>query len=200
MLCSTGLLDLRKNYDKKLDFCFNIIMGGDVEFDIQKGTCYVWCCMSLVSYCICLPCCCVAQKFMSTQEVNLDERRLQYKFDCWLFKTDKWVPYDRIQDVNISQNCVERCIGVSSVSIQTAGGGESPEVTIVAPMNPQMVRDRIITKRDAVVHGRSDGTSGPAHETSPLLTSSQQLDKTNETLDRIEKLIEIGLQKMEQQR
>jgi len=153
---------------------------------------------------------------MTSQKVTFEERRLNYKFDNYLFRADKMVPYDRIQDVNITDNCVQRCFGVHSVSIQTAGGGQVPELMIIAPKNPGQLRDQIIAHRDGIVHGtssgappqssrRDDGTgttqlTTSTSTTSPLIhagQSSQELAEINRTLQRIEKLMESGLNKME---
>ncbi len=177
-----------------------------VEFDISNGSCYLWCCYGLVSYGLGFSCCCVARKFMTSQEVHFEERTLNYKSDCWFFRTDKMVPYDRIQDVNITENCIQRCWGVSDVSIQTAGGGERPEVVIVAPMNPKQLRDVIMAHRDGVVQGqpharRDDGTG--VTSLSPLLNSNQQtggkqqeLVGIHQSLLRIEQLMSEGLNKI----
>ena len=112
----------------------------DVEFELGKGTCYLWTCWSLASYGVCLPFgYCFASKLMSSQQVFLDDKRLNYKSDCWCVRTDRMVPLERIQDVNITQNCIARCCDVHNISIQTAGGTETAEVTIIAPKNPKEV-------------------------------------------------------------
>lgn len=176
-----------------------------VDYDVENGTCYLWCCWGLSSYCLglfCYPC---ARKMITSQQVTFEDRRLNYKSDSWIFRVDKMVPYDRIQDVNITENCVQRCFGVHSVSIQTAGSGP-PEVTIVAPRNPSGLRDQIIAHRDLIVHGHEasshaqhdDGT-GKSSGRSPLHSgsSAQELVEISRTLQRIEALMQAGLTKME---
>lgn len=177
-----------------------------VEYDIEAGTCYLWCCWSLSSYClgiVCYPC---ARKLMTSQQLRFEDRRLNYKFDSWIFRGDKMVPYDRIQDVDITENCVQRCFGVHSVTVQTAGSGP-PEVIIIAPKNPAALRDQIIAHRDLIIHGQGtaapttqhdDGT-GKAAVRSPLIAGggSQELIEISRTLQRIEVLMQSGLTKME---
>jgi hypothetical protein len=134
-----------------------------VEFEECSGTCYCWTLMSLASYGLCLPFgYCVASKFMGSQQVHIDDKRINYKSDCWFVRTDKMVPLERIQDVNITQDCIARACGISNISIQTAGGGDKAEVTIVAPKNPQQLRDRIMATRDAFVHGSGSHTGDSA--------------------------------------
>ncbi len=176
----------------------------NVEFEIEKGTCYLWCCWGTVSYGLGFFCCCVARKLMTSQQVIFEDKRLNYKSDCWLMREDKMVPYDRIQDVNITENCIQRCCGVHDVSIQTAGGGQVPEVIIKSPKNPKDLRDQIIAHRDAIVHnqqtsggGRDDGTG--VSSMSPLIPGNKkesEMVEIHQTLLRIETLMQQGLAKV----
>jgi hypothetical protein len=93
---------------------------------------------------------------------------------------------------------------VHDVSIQTAGGGQVPEVVIIAPKNPKELRDRIIAHRDAIVagqNGRGDDGTGVS-SSAPLLASSagdikqQEMVEINRTLLRIEKMMAEGLTKI----
>ena len=170
-----------------------------VEFDVQNGSCALCCCTGLVSYGFGFLCYPVMRKQVSSQEVIFEDRRMNYKSDCWFVRQDKMVPYDRIQDVNVTENCCERCWGVHSVSIQTAGGGPAPEITMIAPKNPKELRDHIIAKRDHIIHNgqpHDDGT-GVTSQT-PLLASKDTgaVVEMQHTLLRIEKLMEQGLSKL----
>ena len=143
---------------------------------------------------------------MQSQQVILDDRRLNYKDDCWCCRSDKMVPLDRIQDVNIQENCIHRCCGVANVTIQTAGGGERPEIVVTAPKNPQFLRDRIMIKRDAFVHRHNaagDGTSAAyrspdsSSASNPLLPKdTAAVTQLNDTLLRIEALMAQGIEKL----
>ena len=178
----------------------------EVDFDVQNGSCYLCCCWGLVSYGLGFFCCCVAHKFMTSQEVHFEDKSLNYKSDCYFIRVDKKVPYDRIQDVNITENCIQRCFGVHDVSIQTAGGGEKPEVVITAARNPHQLRDVIMSHRDHSVSNqpsghRDDGTG--VSSMSPLLGDGkdsagkqQELVGIHQSLLRIEKLMSDGLNKM----
>jgi uncharacterized membrane protein YdbT with pleckstrin-like domain len=116
------------------------------------------------------------------------------------------VPLDRIQDVSISQNCCQRFWGVTDLGVETASGGKGPEIMLMAVKNPHKVRDEIIARRDQVAK-ESNGTDGLR----ALLTkassingdaiaddsnAAKELKTMNETLSRIEKLLEMGMQNL----
>ena len=178
-----------------------------VEYDIENGTCYLWCCWGISSYCLGLLCYPCARKMITSQQVTFEDKRLNYKFDSWFFRVDKMVPYDRIQDVDITENCIQRCFGVHSVSIQTAGSGP-PEVTVIAPKNPSVLRDHIIARRDLIVHGNETSLNAQPNDgigmsavRSPLLGNTpqtQELVEISRTLLRIESLLQSGISKMEE--
>lgn len=170
------------------------------QYDVNNGSCATYCCFSLASYCLFLPCYCVARKMISSQQARIVNNKLNYRFDCWFYRTDQMVPLDRIQDVGITENCCQRLWGVSSLSVQTAGGGEKPEIVINAVKNPHRVRDYILHRRDEVANSTSanaaasDGTGGFVSSPLPVhATGGQEAKAMNETLSRIEKLIELGL-------
>ncbi len=165
----------------------------EVEFDIQNGFGYLLCCFATVSYGLGITCCYCAYKQVSSQELNLENNRVHYKSDCCLYRQDKMVPLDRIQDVNIVENCCHRLWGVADIQIQTAGGGEKPEITIIAPKDPKKVRDHIMAARDAFVHtgAASEGISSPL--LGNVINGDKGLDTVNQTLLRMEALMEKGL-------
>lgn len=152
---------------------------------------------------------------MDSQEIIVvDGKRLNYKNDYWLQSNDKMVPLDRIQDVNIEQDCVERLCGISNVTIQTAAGGKKPEITLIAPRDPQAVRDSIIMIRDNYVQkyippeedGGLGGTglslssvrsAGIGDGSEDSLLSPEDLAAVNSTLARVQSIVEKGLLKLE---
>ena len=125
-------------------------------------------------------------------------------YDDGCFHGDRMVSLDRIQDVSISQNCFQSFWDVTDLGVETASGGKGPEITIMAVKNPQRVRDEIISRRDQVAQA-SNGTDGfrtlfskgafvGADALAGDAAASKELKTMNETLARIEKLLELGLQ------
>jgi membrane protein YdbS with pleckstrin-like domain len=130
----------------------------EVEFDAQSGYKYI-CIVSSVCMPCCAPCCSLlAKKSMEAQKCEITDRSVIYE-SGWLNHSHKTIPLDRIQDVNVRQDCIQACFGIKSLEIQTAGagGGIEPEATLVAPVDAMMVRDAIMDRRDALVLGRWPG-------------------------------------------
>jgi membrane protein YdbS with pleckstrin-like domain len=60
------------------------------------------------------------------------------------------IPLDQITDVVLVQGPIMRFARIWALQIQTAGKGTGyPEVTLLEIINPEQVRDEIITARDA---------------------------------------------------
>ena len=65
-------------------------------------------------------------------------RTLRYRFDdegVWrrqglLWRREVNVAYRRIQDIHLTNGLIQRWLGLATVSIQTAAGSATPEVTI----------------------------------------------------------------------
>jgi len=157
-----------------------------------------------IFYCVgCVVCCPCIKCYTDTQHVELDDKSISLSYDMGICgNATKSVPLDRIQDITVSANCLAKIVGVSNVSIQTAGSaGPNAEIIIYAPTNAVMVRDMIATRRDAMVGhastGRSigDGVGGGNSVESPLLAAAVQVEM-RDTLGRIESLIKAGVNKM----
>ena len=76
-------------------------------------------------------------------------RTLIYRFDDegvsmrWgaLFRREASLSYERIQDIHLTSNLVQRWLGLGVVQLQTASGTASAEVTIEGLQNHEQVRD-----------------------------------------------------------
>lgn len=74
----------------------------------------------------------------------------------WIWKSERHVPYARIQNVDLKQNVLHRALNVAEVRIETAGGVE-PEVSlsVVSLAAYEEVRERAFA-------GRAQASSAPA--------------------------------------
>jgi uncharacterized protein len=89
-------------------------------------------------------------------------RTLRYRFDdegVWrrqglLWRKEVNVAYRRIQDIHLTSGLIQRWLGLATVSIQTAGGSATPEVTIDGVLEADALRDFFYTK----MRGVRDGT------------------------------------------
>jgi len=90
-------------------------------------------------------------------------RTLRYRFDeegAWrrqglLWRTEVNVAYRRIQDIQLTNGLIQRWLGLATVSIQTAAGSATPEVTIEGVLEAEALRDFLYTK----MRGVRDGVS-----------------------------------------
>jgi putative membrane protein len=79
---------------------------------------------------------------------------LHYRFDdegvsmSWgiLFRREIYLTYRRIQDIHLTRNILQRWMGLATVSIQTASGSASPEMSIEGILEADALRDFLYTK------------------------------------------------------
>ena len=58
-----------------------------------------------------------------------------------LFRRELQLTYARMQDIHLSQNIVERWLGIGTVTVQTAGSGAGGNLTIVGVKDFNAIRD-----------------------------------------------------------
>ena len=58
-----------------------------------------------------------------------------------LFRKEMQLTYARMQDIHLSQNIVERWLGIGTVTVQTAGSGAGGNLTIVGVKDFNAIRD-----------------------------------------------------------
>ncbi len=79
---------------------------------------------------------------------------LRYRFDdsgvamSWgiLFRRETYLTYQRIQDIHLTRNIIQRWLGLATVSIQTASGSATPEVSIEGLLAAEQLRDFLYAK------------------------------------------------------
>ncbi|MEO5819283.1 MAG: PH domain-containing protein [Vicinamibacteraceae bacterium] len=109
-------------------------------------------------------------------------RTLRYRFDeegIWraqglLWRTEVNITYRRIQDIHLTNGLLQRWMGLSTVSIQTAAGSASPEVTIEGVLEAEALRDFLYTKMRGVRDLTSSATHTPAALDSGLANSGDE--------------------------
>ena len=106
-------------------------------------------------------------------------RSLRYRFDQegvsmgWgvLFRRQVSLTYERIQDIHLQSNLIERRLGLAKVKIQTAAGSATAEMSIEGLPNYEQVRD--------FLYSRMRGARGSAQSENrePRSTGSDELVK-----------------------
>jgi putative membrane protein len=83
---------------------------------------------------------------------------LWYRFDSSgvsmgygiLFRREMQLTYQRMQDIHLSQNIVERWLGIGTVTVQTAGSGAGGNLAIVGVKDFNEIRDYLYAKMRGV--------------------------------------------------
>ncbi len=78
-----------------------------------------------------------------------------------LFRSEQQLTYARMQDIHLSQNIVERWLGIGTVTVQTAGAGAGGNLRIVGVRDFNGIRDYLYAKMRGV-RDESHGTSTDA--------------------------------------
>ena len=125
-------------------------------------------------------------------------RTMEYRFDdegVWrrqglLWRREVNVAYRRIQDIQLTNGLIQRWLGLATVSIQTAAGSATPEITIEGVLEAEALRNYLYTKmrgvRDA---GHHPETAVPvATAASADIASDETLTLLSEIRDSLRRL------------
>jgi len=96
-------------------------------------------------------------------------RTMRYRFDdegVWraqglLWRREVNVAYRRIQDIHLTNGLLQRWMGLATVSIQTAAGSATPEITIDGVLEAEALRDFLYTKMRGVRDHAHGGAATP---------------------------------------
>jgi uncharacterized protein len=100
--------------------------------------------------------------YYDTMAYELHEDELRWRRGVW-FRTTGIVPYNRITNLDLRQGPVMRRLGISTISIQTAGysGQVVPEIRIEAIEHAEELREFLrASVRACATAGDGTGTSG----------------------------------------
>lgn len=189
-----------------------------VDFDYETGYNYACCLTTTISTIVtgglalfCFPCINkLVRKEVNSQQCVVTDNRVIVK-SGWLNRSTRFIPLDRIQDVNVQENIVQRHFGATAVEIQTAGVGvgHMPEAYLLAPRDATAVRKAILSRRDQLMFRRgyypgnpSEGKSVESEAKSvPQLSGYdnavvQELRDLKDSVSRIEAQISEGVRKL----
>lgn len=125
---------------------------------------------------------------------------LRYRFDdegvsmsCGiLFRREVYLTYRRIQDIHLSRNFIQRWMGLATVSVQTASGSSTPEMTIEGILDADGLRDflyqRMRGARDEHGPARLSPAGTPALAASPTAAPDEALVLLREIRDGLARL------------
>ena len=82
-----------------------------------------------------------------------------------LFRREMQLTYARMQDIHLSQNLLERWLGIGTVTVQTAGSGEGGNLAIVGVKDHEGIRDYLYARMRGVRdEGKHTGQAEALHE------------------------------------
>jgi putative membrane protein len=67
-----------------------------------------------------------------------------------LFRRELQLTYARMQDIHLSQNVLERWLGIGTLTVQTAGSGEGGNLRIVGVRDVEAIRDYLYARMRGV--------------------------------------------------
>ena len=113
-------------------------------------------------------------------------RTLEYRFDdegVWrrqglLWRREVNVAYRRIQDIHLTNGLIQRWLGLATVSIQTAAGSATPEITIEGVLEAEALRNYLYTKMRGVRDAARGAENVDTGVERPTLRSSEAPDET----------------------
>jgi putative membrane protein len=99
----------------------------------------------------------------------------RYRFDedelvvrkGWVFRSERHIPYARIQNIDAVQNVFHRALGVAEVRVETASGGEPEATMTVLPAAALSEMRRFVFS--GRVHAAPDALTSPAEEPSEVI-------------------------------
>jgi putative membrane protein len=102
-----------------------------------------------------------------TLRYEFDDRGVSMKWGL-LFRREVLLTYRRIQDIHLTRNIIQRWMGLATVSLQTASGSSSAEMSIEGILEAEALRDYLYSKMRGARHpseagGESAGAEGHAN-------------------------------------
>ncbi len=82
----------------------------------------------------------------------------------YLFKVEKHIPLDKIQDLSLREGPILRKLGLAALTIETAGNSQQgmPDASLTGLVNAVAFRDAVLEQRDRLADGRRDSLPTPA--------------------------------------
>jgi len=132
----------------------------------------------------------VHKKQYEVMECELTERSLNIRRG-FIFRVEKNIPLDKIQDVGMKEGPLLRKLGLSALAVETAGQSSaqgSSDATLTGVIDAPAFRDAILNQRDLVA-GVALAPAAPVPPTAPAVAGEEVLVEIRDSLHRIEGLL-----------
>lgn len=130
----------------------------------------------------------IHQKQFDAMKCELTERSLNIR-KGFIFRVEKSIPLDKIQDVGMKEGPVLRWLGLSALAVETAGQSSpqgASDAALAGVIDAPAFRDAILEQRDRVV---ATGHLTPAAPATSSESSDVVLIEIRDSLQRIEVLL-----------
>jgi len=117
-------------------------------------------------------------------------KTLRYRFDekgismSWgiLFRRETYLTYQKIQDIHLTRNIIERWLSLGTLQVQTASGSSGAEMSIVGIKQLESLRDFIYARMKG--HDEESGEA-PATQTAARTSTGEELALLREIAEQL---------------
>ncbi len=106
----------------------------------------------------------------------------------FLFKVEKHIPLDKIQDLSLREGPILRKLGLAALTIETAGNSQQgmPDASLVGLVDAVAFRDAVLGQRDILADGVASSLEAAAVAAAAAEpVSAQQLELLEEIRDSL---------------
>lgn len=95
------------------------------------------------------------RKYFDRLHCELTTRTLKFN-KGYIFRTEKTIPLDKIQDLTFKEGPLLKAFGLSILKIETAGNSQqgASDLTLIGIVNASNFRDKVLDQRDAVTDNK----------------------------------------------
>lgn len=124
---------------------------------------------------------------------ELTRRSLVVRRGC-IFKVQQHIPLDKITDLAVYEGPLLRALGLCSIRIETAGGGQAAatgQALLPGLMDLDNFRERVLAQRDMIVLGTEAGSQVPDDGVRRVVSSADGdvLRELRDSVLRIERVL-----------
>jgi len=122
------------------------------------------------------------RKYFDRLHCELTTRTLKFN-KGYVFRTEKTIPLDKIQDLTFKEGPLLKIFGLSILKIETAGSSQQgvSDLTLIGIINASSFRDKVLEQRDTVTDIKSSRTD--SSNTENLLSVLQDIRKSLQNIE-----------------
>lgn len=123
-----------------------------------------------------------------TLRYRLDHEGISMSWGIF-FRREIYLTYRRIQDIHLTRNILQRWMGLATVTVQTASGSSSPEMSIEGLLEADQLRDFLYGKMRGVREQVSQAVTGGVRGDHPVEAGDEALALLREIRDGLKAIL-----------